>query len=872
MLAMKIADFSEDISKNDRAKKHPILGSPREISDIMNGQWSNIPKCPIEAIRHSVDTIECDLENFLFVPELYARPNGPTARAVLLATHEAITKGATGIIATARPRNLDPNFPCLLVDSVSKAIRRLAEYRRQQSRAKFIAVSGSVGKSTTRNMIHMLTASAEPALRSIANYNDGMESVHFALANLSPEHRSCIVEFSEAVSLEERMTFYRPQVTIITNIMFEHMDRMERQGFYGENAIRQLAHQTAGTTRNMLPGGICILNADAEHFPVIKEEVQKSSGVDLKTFGRDRKNDVTILAITCDPLGSNIEIEVGGLQFRYRLGIPGIHMAMNSIAAATTAYFAGIDLESSLRLFETFKPESRRGTLYKIPWHEGHIVLRDETFSSSIPSLKSSLAQLEQEQPSKGGRRIAVLGQVNDIGSTVPTVMTALAREAEKMSIDRFYTIGSDIRIFNEAIKDRDKIGPHFQTLHRLEQSLKRDLRDGDIIVMKSTNEPPNISLRKLVDRLTSQILSPIQIAPETSRPSKKRVIIGGDTYFGEHYQQKRADKSELNYLRAFGYNYSGKQLAPLLQRADLTVVNLECALTETESSKLEGQKDYILRAEPKETIDALKTLNVGGVLLGNNHSMDYLAGGLLDTLDHVDRAGIAISGAGRSRQEAQKPILKEFDVEGIPFKLAILSGYEFNSYHEDMGFYAGVEKPGVNNINFDRLKKQIAELRSEGFYVIASPHWGQNYCFKDYEQSRLARRFIDVGADLILGHGSHIMNELQQIDGVWTIYGLGNLIFNSEGEYERHGKQPYSLVAELEFSRLGSTIEGYLNLYPIVSCNQLTQFQPTFVDEYQFDQVTEMLSTMHYDKASFFDDISLREIDGRHCMAIKVF
>lgn len=869
---MTIAALIGYNAEAEHAEYWPHLGNPQEIADIMDGTWSGLPRASIEAIRHRADTIEDGLKNVLFVPELFARPNGTYARSALLASPLALAKGAIGIIATQRPRNLDLSVPCLLVGNVSQSIARLAEYRRKQSRAKFFAVTGSVGKSTTRNMIHVLASSTAPSLRSIANYNAGMESIHFTLANLSRDHGYCVAEFSEVGDLEEQVQFYRPQFAVITNILWEHVDRVERQGYKGERAIRRLAYLAAGVSRHLEPGGICILNSDEPHFNIVAEEVRKSPAVRIATFGRDANNDVRILSIAIDSEGSNITIAINEKRHNYRLGIPGAHMAVNSVAAATAAHFAGVPLEPALHLLETFTPDSRRGVRLQIPWQDGHIVIRDETVSSSIPSLRSAFAQLEYDKPVEGGRRIAVLGQINGLGQTMPAAMAALAQEAATSSIDRFYTIGSDIRVFNEEIRDRTKVAPHFQTLAQLERSLRIELRAGDEVVLKGTRTPANISLRRLVDRLADKPSVAVQSGSCSTQEPAKRVVIGGDTYFGEIYQEKRAKAANLNYLEAFGYNYSGKQLASLLQRADFTIVNLECALTESTSSKLEGRKDYILRGNPQETINALRNLNVGGVLLGNNHSMDYLAGGLEETLENVRRAGLSFSGAGKNRREAQEPILKEFDIDGIPFKLAVLSGYEYNTSHEELGFFAGAEKTGVNNINIDRLKQQIAGLKSEGYFVIVSPHWGLNYCFRTHAQFWLARRFIDVGADLILGHGPHMMNELAQIDGVWVAYSLGNLIFNSEGEYERQGVQPYSLVAELELTRQGHAIEGHLNLYPIVSCNQLTQFQPTFADNHQFEQVVEMLKAMHYDKSGFFNNISLREIDGRHCMTMKVF
>lgn len=869
---MTIAAFLDHADKDSRRPWWPSLGSPKEIADIVGGTWNGTPSASIEAVRHRLDTIEDGLSNFLFVPELFARPNGTSARTALLACSQAIAKGASGIIATARPRNLATDIPCLLVSDPSQAIARLAEFRRLKSSAKFIAVTGSVGKTTTKNMIHLLTSSLAPTLRSIANYNAGMESINFTLSNLSSDHRYCVAEFSEVGNLESQVSFYRPDIALITNVVWEHINRMERQGYKGDQAIRRLAHLSAGVARKLAPGGICILNADEKYFNVVQEEARKAADAHIVTFGRGAGCDVKILSLETDAEASHIVIMVDGQKHGYTLGLPGEHMAINSVAAATAAHYAGIPLAPALELFTKFEPDSHRGIRLQIPWQGGHISLRDETVSASVPTLRSSLAQLEHEKPANGGRRIAVLGQINGLGHTMPAAMADLAREADSSLIDRFYTIGSDIRIFNEQISDRSRVASHFQTLEQLERTLRSELRPGDVVVVKGTRTPSNISLRRLVDRLSRSQTSPEVSSDGEIKTPAKRIVIAGDTYFGEAYQEKRAKNADINYLEVFGYGYSGKNVAPLLQRADFAIVNLECALTGLKSSKLDGRKDYILHGRPRETIDALKNLNVGGVLLGNNHCMDYLAEGLQETLDCVKAASISFSGAGKNREEAQQPILKQFDIDGIPFKLAVLSGYEYNASHEELGFFAGAAKPGVNNINIDRLRQQITSLRAEGYFVVVSPHWGLNYCFRTHAQSRLAQRFVDIGADMILGHGPHMMNELSKVDGVWVIYSLGNLIFNSEGEYERRGLQPYSLIAELELSRQGQAIQGKLNLYPIVSCNQMTQFQPTFTDSNQFEQVVGMLKAMHYDSTEFMNSVELREVDGRCCMTLKVF
>lgn len=847
----------------------PNMGSPAELAAITGGTWTQEPQCPITAIRHRIETIEDGLHGFLLAPELFSRVNGTTARLDLLGAYRALAKGAAGFIVSARPRNLDPSIPCLIVEDPTIAVEKLAKHRRAASAATFFAITGSVGKTTTKTLIHTMVSALAPAHRTIANYNDGMQSIHFVLSGLCDAHRYCVAEFSEVGDLEDQVRFYRPHVAVITNVKFEHINRMERQGYKGEKAIDRLAELAAGVVKDLQPGGICVLNADEKNFDIVAGKVRAAGKARIMTCGTAASNDARIAEIVCDEAGSDIVIEVAGKTHSYRLTLPGHHMAVNSVVAATAIHAAGLDLATVLPVLGTLKGGDRRGTRFRLPWRDGFITIRDESVSSSLPSLRSTIAQLEHEQPEGNGRRIAVFGQINGIGEKMPDHMKAFAREAEASSIDRFYTIGSDIRLFNEAIADRSRVAPHVQTLEQLERALRADLRPGDRIVFKGTRRPANIALRKLVDRL---VASPEGTQTDAPVGPVTRLVIGGDTYFGEYYQTKRARDAEINYLNAFGYTYSSDRLLPLFRRADFSVVNLECALTTQTKSGLEGRKSYVLSGKPRETIAALRHMNVGGVLLGNNHAMDYLASGLEETLDSLEAAHLMVSGGGRGRMDAQKPILKTFDVGGLPFKTAIISGYAFNTAHEDLGFYAGAEKTGVNNINYNRLREQIAALRSDGYFTIVSPHWGSNYTFRDYEQSVMADKLTGCGADLILGHGPHMLNEIAQVNGVWVIYSLGNLIFNSEGEYERRSLLPYSLVAELELARVGGGVSGRLNLYPVVSCNQMTQFQPVFVDEAQFRQVVDALAGMSYDRSEFLDAVAQRKDDDRYCLSVKLF
>lgn len=850
----------------------PTLATASDLARLVGGRWTREPQRPIQAIRQRLEYIEPGCRNFLFAPEMFTRQGDAMARSGLFMAPEAIERGAIGCLVRERPRNLSRDVACLIVDDVTEALKRFALYQRESSNAKFIAVTGSVGKSTTKNMIHSLLAMKGTAHKSIFNYNNYLNSTYFTLANLSPEHEFCVTEFGLG-DLLDQPSLYKPHISVITCVEWEHVEAMERRGFKGEASIDRLVHLKTAFARNLGPGGIAIVNRDNQFFNKTCAEIRSNPNATILTFGEHEEADVRLVHYEQLDHQSLVKAEFRGRSIEYRLALPGRHMVQNSLAAIAAAEAAGAEIELCLDAFNQERPDTGRGQWHRLSWKGGEIVLLDETYHSNIPGLRACLALLTNTMPSAGGRRIAVLGTIGDLGSTLKAQVEDLARYASGLPIERYYTIGQEMRYFREVFSAKDRLAPHAQTLEQLERQLRNDLNPNDVVALKGNYLPAVTALSRLVSRLGEAVKPvPPVLAPEENQRNALRIVIGGDTYFGEYYQEKRERRAETNFLKSFGYDYSLQGLVPFLKTADCVVVNLECALTTQHASPLGDKKAFVLRGDPLQTIAALKRANVAGVMLANNHSMDFDENGLLETIRFLNSVNLAPIGAGATSAHAWDAYRRSFTVGQCEFKMAVISAFEFNTFHYDLGFYATSTRPGVGSINMDRLAAQIAVLKQDGFFVIVSPHWGENYAMRTQPQVRMAERMVEAGADLILGHGSHMLNEFGQIDGVWVAYGLGNLMFNSEGEYERYAIPPFSLVAELEITPRAAGLSGQLNLYPIVSCNLMTQFQPVFADENQFDHISELLLALQYDSQLFRTAVVRRVVGGRRCFSMKLF
>lgn len=315
-----------------------------------------------------------------------------------------------------------------------------------------------------------------------------------------------------------------------------------------------------------------------------------------------------------------------------------------------------------------------------------------------------------------------------------------------------------------------------------------------------------------------------------------------GDTSFCESYHIQLNGE---DLIKSKGRAYSLQRVTPILMASDLVVANLETPLTLRASSPLEGHKKFIHWSDPVESPSVLKQHNIGVVSLANNHTLDFGAEALLETFDSLDKNEIKWFGAGSTSTDAKRPFRKKIIVGNVTMPIAIIGAFEYRSlYKHRHGFYADDTSPGVNQLSIKRICNQIIRLKNKTPQplVIVYPHWGQNYEWHSTEQAVMAQSLADAGADLIIGHGAHMLGGIERKGTAWTIYSLGNFVFNSPGGYGRRNAPPYSLVACVNLAGEAEAVALTLKLYPIVTDNQRTNFQSRPVNEQEISDVAQLL------------------------------
>ncbi|MEK7138299.1 MAG: CapA family protein [Patescibacteria group bacterium] len=215
-------------------------------------------------------------------------------------------------------------------------------------------------------------------------------------------------------------------------------------------------------------------------------------------------------------------------------------------------------------------------------------------------------------------------------------------------------------------------------------------------------------------------------------------------------------------------FNYPFLNIADYLNSFDLAIGNLEGPI----SNKGTNQGSiYSFRADPK-VVEGLKYAGFDVVSLANNHMLDWGREALVQTRDLLEADGIKVTGAGKDYIEANEPPV--FGVEGQ--KLAFLSYTDL--YPKSLS--ATEALAGVSDFNIEKIKAEIGELKKEGNLVVILMHWGEEYHAKsDTTQQKIARVFIDAGADLIVGTHPHVAQEIEEYLGKYIVYSLGNFVFD---------------------------------------------------------------------------------------------
>jgi UDP-N-acetylmuramoyl-tripeptide--D-alanyl-D-alanine ligase len=394
------------------------------------------------------------------------------------AAHE---KGAAAaVVDEAHSREFSNAGPLYVVKDVQAALERLGASARARSGAYVAAVTGSVGKTSTKEMARVVFSRFGATHASAASYNNQW-GVPLSLARMHAAARYGVFELGmnhagEIAGLVEQV---KPHVAMVTRVAPVHLQHFD--------SIEQIADAKAEVFGGILEGGVAVINRDDETYDRLARAAAASPAAHVFTFGGHESSDARLIGYKTVGSTGVAEARVFGRRVDFRINAPGLHMAQNALAVLLAAHVFDVDLDEAAAALEDFTPPTGRGLREQIAVEGGEITLIDESYNANPTSMRAALELLRSAWVGSGGRRIAVLGDMLELGPHSGELHAALAEDLSRAGVDLVFTAGPDMaRAYYDA-PERMR-GAHRRTAAELEDLVVAALRPGDVVMVKGSN------------------------------------------------------------------------------------------------------------------------------------------------------------------------------------------------------------------------------------------------------------------------------------------------------------------------------------------------------------------------------------------------
>ena len=370
------------------------------------------------------------------------------------------------------------------IDDSLQALRDLGRASVERSQATRIAVTGSVGKTSIKEALALLFGKFEKTHKSLKSYNNHW-GVPLTMARMPQDTKYGIFEMgmNHARELSDLSNLLRPDIALITNVEGAHLAHFE--------SVLAIADAKAEIIDGLRNNGTLILNADNPHTPRI---LKKAAGKKVVTFGHSNDCDVTIVTHQTHEHGSNTRVRINAQQIDITLLVPGEHWVINGAACLAVAYAAGLDLRKAAMALRGVRAEPGRGQTHCLDIDGKAVTLIDESYNANPASMNAAINILSV----KPGRRIAVLGDMFELGKDEVEMHAALAKPLQEAGVARVIFTGECMRALKGALPQEMR-GAWCRDWEFALEALKNELADGDVILVKGSN---GVGLGRLVTAL----------------------------------------------------------------------------------------------------------------------------------------------------------------------------------------------------------------------------------------------------------------------------------------------------------------------------------------------------------------------------------
>src|SRR6202521_3059866 len=386
---------------------------------------------------------------------------------------------ALAVVERAQRDKFVPDAPLLVVDDVLGGLVDLAHAARARLDAQVIAVTGSVGKTSTKEALRRVLGAQGETHASLASFNNHW-GVPLSLARCPATVRFAVFEIgmNHPGEIEPLVKMVRPQIAIITTVEPVHLEFFD--------GIGAIADAKAEIFEGIAPGGAVVLNRDNAQFAKIQRRAKKLGISCIVSFGADKKSEARLIDVSLHSACSAVHANILGHEVTYTLGMPGRHMAMNSLAVLAAASLAGADLALAALSLSQIEPAAGRGTRRVLEVVDGEATLIDESYNANPASMAAALNVLGAAAIGPHGRRIAVLGDMLELGRTGAALHCGVIDAVNANHIDLVYCCGPLMRNLWDALST-GKRGGYAGNAADLETQAVAAIRAGDAIMVKGS-------------------------------------------------------------------------------------------------------------------------------------------------------------------------------------------------------------------------------------------------------------------------------------------------------------------------------------------------------------------------------------------------
>ncbi|CAN7373880.1 MAG: UDP-N-acetylmuramoylalanyl-D-glutamyl-2,6-diaminopimelate--D-alanyl-D-alanine ligase [Rhizobium sp.] len=369
--------------------------------------------------------------------------------------------------------------PVIVVEDVLAALGKLGQASRARSRAQIIAVTGSVGKTTTKEMLRRVLSPSGKVHASVASFNNHW-GVPLTLARMPLDTYFGVFEvgMNHPDEIRPLVKMIQPHVAVITTIAPAHLGNFK--------SIREIATAKAEVFEGVVPGGQVVLNRDNDQFNFLERTAQAHGIQHIHSFGQHAKADFRLAEFNGSDQSSTLWITIDGETKEVAIGAPGRHIAENALAALGVVKLVGADMQQAIAALATLQPEKGRGRRHRLAIERSSFTVVDESYNANPASMRAAIAVLASSVPTGTGRRVAVLGDMLEMGDYAEKVHSDLAGPLLAAGIEHVWLAGPEMVALKESLPESVQV-VHYEKTEELAEYILNAVAAGDVLMVKSS-------------------------------------------------------------------------------------------------------------------------------------------------------------------------------------------------------------------------------------------------------------------------------------------------------------------------------------------------------------------------------------------------